>query len=535
MGIRVQFVRIRALVMQRLIKSLKKTQLGIYLGQDALSIVEFSGKEIRKYCRQSLSSFGANLTEISDDEIKFAAVIQKAIRENDFGSRDVHIALPAFDVLVRFFSIPIVPKKDIDSTVNFEARKYIPFRIEELIFKFISQRKDLKSLDIIFAAIKKKIIDRYIKVFNQVGFNILSLEPSSLSLLRLAYLRTGLNRDRKKGVLIVDIDSNLSNGDIIILDSGTPCFIRDISLISSTSIAGSEDTQAGISKLVNEIRISIDYFRHRQNRRGNDILSIYLFSDSNQVASWADTITQELGIKCASFEAGQILNIEAAHCDLLKAAGASLRPALKFPIDLNLLKKVPEIKKAKPQFADIAKAFIIKTAFKTYAITAAVLVAMVFLIWFLGNLKVKNLEKQLSNYAMPKGQSIFFTKDISREENDFKKIKESLIEELGQINSMISQKVYLTEKIERLSMLLSEGVWLERVNFRGDLSGMEMNLQGIAYLESPEEEVNAINQLLSNLRSDAKFKDGFKDITLSSINQSKLDEFIVRQFQIQCR
>ncbi|MEW6008087.1 MAG: pilus assembly protein PilM [Candidatus Omnitrophota bacterium] len=521
--------------MQRLIKSLKKTQLGIYLGQDALSIVEFAGKEIRRHCRQSLSSFGASLDEISEDDIKFAAVIQKAIRENDFSSRDAHIALPAFDVLVRFFNIPVVSKKDMDSTVNFEARKYIPFRIEELIFKFISQRKDAKSLEIIFAAIKKKIIDKYIKVFNQVGFNILSLEPSSLSFLRLAYIKTKLNREGKRGALIVDIDSNLSNGDIIILDSGLPCFIRDISLTSSMPIGGSEETQAVLSKLVNEIRISIDYFRHRQNRRENNILNIYLFSDSNQVISWAEMITQELGIKCASFEAGKLLNIEGAHCDLLKAAGASLRQIVRFPIDLNLLRKEPQIKKAQPQFEAISKTFISKTTFKKYAISVAVLTSMVFLIWFWGNIKVKRVEKQVSDLVTLKGKSIFALKGANLELNDLQKIKESLKGELSQIKSTISQKVYLTEKIERLSKLLPEGVWLERLNFRKDLNSLEINLEGFAYLEMSQDELPAINQLLNNLRSDTLFKEGFKEIVLSSVSQSSVDDFVVRQFQIQCR
>ncbi|MBU2541120.1 MAG: pilus assembly protein PilM [Candidatus Omnitrophica bacterium] len=516
-------------------RGFNKTQLGINLSADAITLVESSARKIVKYCRQELSEFSVNLMELSEDEIKFSAILQKILRENEFTGRDVYVGLPAHDIIVRSFQIPLVSKREIDSTINYEARKYLPFRIEELIFDFLTRRnKRSKGFNVIFAAIKKKAVERYVKVLNQVGFNIVSLEPASLSFLRAAFVKTRINL--KKIVLIINIDSRLSEGDILILDSNMPCFIRDLKLSTAGEAPEQDNLESKLNKLINEIRISIDYFRHQQLALQDNISEILLFTDVSETNSWAQAIAQELGISTTAFLAAETLGIDSAHCDLLKAAGASFRGLCNFPVELNLLKKKEEkLIRKESQFAQISKLFVFKPLFKKCLISGGIFIALIIAIYVLGNFKIKKLEKQLNLTRAPKEQLAFLPKAIDFSQKELVAIKKLVQDQLDQVEATIASRVYLTEKIERLQALLPDGVWLEGLDFRKDRGSLEMVLEGVAYLPSGENALVVIDQFLSKLRNDTKFNKGFKDIVLSSVRQSARDDFVIRLFQIKCR
>jgi Tfp pilus assembly PilM family ATPase len=513
---------------------LKKAQLGIHFGQNAISVVESSGALVRKSCRQDLSFFSAKFNEIAEDEIKFAAVLQKILRENEFSTRDVSIALPEHDCLVRFFEIPPVSKKELASTINFEARKYIPFRIEELVYDTISWRsRSSRNLDIFFVAIKTKTIDHYIKVLNQVGFNIISLEPASLSFLRAAFAKGRLSVQRSS--LIVDIDAKLSEGDIIILDAGVPCFIRDITLSPVAELEQARAAEETLAKLINEIRISIDYFRHRHTSLKNDIAEIFIFSEGEQLNAWAQLISQELGIRCSAVSPATILKFETADCDSLKAAGASLRGALRFPVDVTLFKKETKVIKAQSATISLAKSLFIKPAFKKYVGALVVSIIIIIFTSVVGNARVKVLQKRLNVISTVKQQIIFLPKSINFTEAELSEMQGALNKQLKEIEATIKERVYATSKIGRIPALLVDGIWLDAVSLRKNSKGIEMTLDGVVYLPESENAIREINIFLNKLRSDGTFREGLSDIVLVSARQAIMNEFEVRSFQIQCK
>jgi Tfp pilus assembly PilM family ATPase/Tfp pilus assembly protein PilN len=515
-----------------MVKGFRITQLGINLGPAAITIAELSGKEVIRQCRQELSSFGANLEEIAGDEIKFAAVIQKMLRECEFSGRDVFIALPANDVVVRFFQIPLVLNKEISSTVSFEARKYIPFRIEELVYDFVSRKKP-KNLDIIFAATKKKSVDRYLKVLNQVGLNILSIEPASLSFLRLVLAKVKINL--RQAVLIVNLDSSFLEGDIIILDGGIPCFTRDVRLFSSVETAEQKNPELILTKLINEIRISIDYFRHRQLSIRSDISSVYIFSESSDLGSWLEAMSQELSIKCFGYSPVDILGIDNAHCDLLKASGAALRGTCRFFADLALFKREKKVREKEAVVSQVVKSIFAKPSFKKFSISILIVIFLIIVSSLAAKTRVSLVEKESQLIIASNSQKspIIAAKDLSV--NEIKRLEESLTGEIKQIESTVEDRFYLTEKIKKLPLLLPDGVWLESLNFRKESSGLGLTLDGLAYSSGNENALTMINKFVSNLKEDSEFNKSFKEIILASVKQSKIDEFLVRVFQVICR
>lgn len=513
-------------------KAFKRGQLGINLGLEGISIVQSDGKNIVKHCRQDFASFGSNLIEIAEDEIKFAAVLQKILRECELDCRDAIVSMPAGDVIIRFFQIPIVQKKEISSTVNFEARKYIPFRIEELAFDFSVKRKG-NSFDIIFSAVKKKVLERYLKALNQVGFNVLYFEPASLSFLRAVLAKSRL--DRRQTVMILNINNTLTEGDIVILEAGIPCFIRDIKFSASTEGLEINDPAVALNKLVNEIRISIDYFRHRQPSLKNNISAIFLYSENKQLGPWAESINSELGIKCSFFCISDVLGFEASSIDMFKATGASLRGSLTFPVEVNLLKKEEIAKKEVLEFTAIAKSFVSKSIVKKIAITSSIVLLLIIATGFISGQRTKVLAREMNRLNTAKQKLTFLPKAIDLKETELSQIDILLSDELKDIEKMIEDRIYLTEKIERLAALLPDGVWLNSLTFKKDASSAELEISANVYLPGLSDPLKAINEFLNKLRSDSRFSLGFSSIALESVRQSNIDDFAVREFQIRCR
>ncbi len=515
-----------------MVKPFKKGQLGVNLGLEAISIVQSDGKNIVKHCRQDFASFGSNLIEIAEDEIKFAAVLQKILRECEFDCRDASVALPASDVIVRFFQIPLVQKKEISSTVNFEARKYIPFRIEELAFDFSIKRKG-KNFDVIFSAVKKKILDRYLKALNQVGFNVVAFEPASLSFLRAVLAKSRL--DRRQTSMILNINNTLTEGDIVILEAGDPCFIRDIKL--STLAEGLEvnDPAVALNKLINEIRISTDYFRHRQPSSKNNIAAIIIYSENKQLSPWAESISSELGIKCSFFCISDLLGFEASSIDMFKATGASLRGSLAFPIEVNLLKKEEAIKKEISDLAAFTKVFVSKSIFKKLVLTSLAVILIIATTGFISGQRIRVLERDLNRLNVAKQKLTFLPKTIDLSEKELGQVDTLLSDELESIEKKIEGRIYLTEKVERLAALLPDGVWLNSLTFRKDVSSGELEINANVYLPGSSDPLKAINGFLNNLRSDSRFSSGFSSIALESVRQANIDDFSLREFQIRCR
>jgi len=116
-----------------------KKQLAVYFSEDALSLTELERAKIINYYHvpydlftKEDSKLSSNLTE----EIKLTAVLQKALRDNKIEAVDCFTSIATKDIILRSFLIPYLNSIEVVGAVEFEVRKYIPFKIDELIYDF---------------------------------------------------------------------------------------------------------------------------------------------------------------------------------------------------------------------------------------------------------------------------------------------------------------------------------------------------------------------------------------------------------------
>lgn len=220
-------------------------------------------------------------------------------------SKKVIAALPSFSVFSSIINLPAMNKKDLGPAIKWEAKKFIPLPIEDMIldWKIIPEAKELKpdktkpeiksasdldnnqadgqsgkeslkqlgdtsrgflanildgkgkltsggknkNIKILLTAAPKSLVQRYLQIFKAADLELISLETESFALER------SLMRNDPSPAMIIDIGSISSNVNVI--DHGIPILTRSIDL------GGVTITKALVSNL------NVDITRAEQFKR----------------------------------------------------------------------------------------------------------------------------------------------------------------------------------------------------------------------------------------------------------------------------
>jgi len=220
--------------------------VGISVGKENIGIVIMEKKRITfsKIYTLQKEDLGAKIGEI---------LAQLDIEKGSY----VYLTLPEKDVILRSFVLPWMSKREIESGISFEIEKYIPFKIEELIWdysyrRFIKEKKILVS----FLAIKKKQFEEIEGIISSQDLKLFLVEPRFFSLFRL--IKNRKEYLKYKGLAIFDLTS---------LDCSFTFFFEVFALFNrSFSLKGlaskldlsSEEIRTKVSE---EIRFSLQYLR----------------------------------------------------------------------------------------------------------------------------------------------------------------------------------------------------------------------------------------------------------------------------------
>ena len=150
----------------------KQDLSGIAFSSKGVVIVQQGGGKAKNYLSLPYPSFGDESSGIlSDDifeifkdkEIELLAFMQKAIRDSRLDTRDVVVALPPKDLIIRFFEMPNIPRSEVLAGINFEMKKYIPFKIEELAYDFQYRVKQKANIiEVILCGIRQAPLEKYV-------------------------------------------------------------------------------------------------------------------------------------------------------------------------------------------------------------------------------------------------------------------------------------------------------------------------------------------------------------------------------------
>ncbi|MFC1703626.1 pilus assembly protein PilM [Candidatus Omnitrophota bacterium] len=496
--------------------------LGINFGVNAFDIVEMEKNNIiRNFHVDYEDKEQQSIIEVTD-EIKLTALLQKTLNTKKIETKEVVAALPSEEVLLRSFLIPPVTKNELQGAVEFEARKFIPFRLEELYFDFVTQKfKDpkLKRLKTSFAGMKKETLEKFQYILEQSNLKILSLEPASFSLLRLFLYKKIIKREET--ISIIEISQE--RGSICIIEKGCPQLIRDFKFRHMARQLDTDDVDNLIARLKNEIHVSFDYYNRQFSR---DAITKIFFFASDKFESAVENVKKELDIPVVPIS--EYLELKSDFdFGAYKAYAAALRQTFRSQADINLLRK-RDVLEEKPRIAvselPIDVAMLVRTS-----IVAVLFVAFIFTA---GSMRVAPLKSRLAKIEKQRLQ--LDPKFSSATIPQLDKLKIQYENEMQTLTEL-KQDRYVTPLVNALPRLIPQGVWVENFDFSEKKGQFSLRISGNAYSKEKSEEIRMVNAFVSNLQNNAMFAKKFNQIKLGSVSQGRVETWTVSRFLINCK
>jgi hypothetical protein len=512
------------------------SSLGVYFGPKVISIVESSGKKLLTNAQlfQSTVSTG-ELGEKVPTELKtieIVALFKDEMRRNKITAKEATLCLSGKDLIIRNFDIPVLPREEIQGAINSEAKKYIPFKVEELFtdFQLEFDKINRKNL-VLFMGIKKETLERYLSIANELNIKISSVEYSSFSLIRALGL-AGVGSKGIVGMVCADLKEE-DEVNFLVLEDGFPVFSRDISLASGPGDfdkSSEGELGASLEKLKTEIRVSLDYYHRRFPAK--NIQKLFIISNPEH-RSELESSAMESGLSVQFVELAKYVGKPVLFSSsFTKGYTASLSKAIKSNIKLNILAARSRIKAGKVAGPKLNIASLGK-GLKINPLMVVLGIAICVGIFFFGQSQTKPLKEELaqvigSQVKIPSVNPEASYQDLLVTESNYKA-------KLISLDSAVKSQLYLTRPLDIIPRVLPEGLWLTDFSFKKDKSYGELFLKGLGGLGDSDKELEAVNKFVASLKENSTFTNYFKVINVESIDRSQVGGVSMTTFAISCK
>ena len=499
-----------------------QTHIGLYWGKNTISLAE-AGKG-GAFLRSAAAPLDEGREPDIPEGILFTNALQKAFTKEPFSQRNIILSLPTKDLIFRSFVIPWMAPDEVKGVVEFEVTKYVPIKVEELVYTFhtIPFEKDkLKSLRVIFVAIRKKALEKYTEVLQHSDIKVASIEPGAVSIFRLLKQQKVIPRDHASAVVLIESNSI----HIIMIDNDVVQFVRESPFTSDV-----KQQDQFVSRLFTDLRVSINFFT-RQNSIAKVKRIILITEDPFPDVSKA--IADDFKIPVIDIQAASLLKgADIPSLGLLAALGAALKPKNLTTKDFNLGQEPSDI------IVTGASLHFNFGKYKSLLVSSALSALVIFAVIQSSNTMA---EKQYSRLESLKTELGPYK---SMEKTDIEKMSKDLSQKLDNYKG-VRTKSDLKFYLYKIPELMPYGMWLKSIKIRYSTNKTStpespnaesrkiIELQGYVYQDNINDQFKLINQFYSAIKEQAGFKDLFKNIELKT-RQEEFQNFPVSFFVITC-
>jgi Tfp pilus assembly PilM family ATPase len=507
------------------------SSLGIYFGLKDICLVETRGRKILNSIRlphPSLAS--AELEEKVPADVKLIALLKDALRTYRIKANEATFCISGQDMVIRTFEIPLLPANELRGAINFEAKKYIPFKIEDLDYDFqVSFNRKNKTSLVLFVGIKKEILENYLSISKQLNLKVDALEYSAFSLLRFLKL-AGFSDTGVVASFCFDLNSE-DETNFMVFENGFPLFSRDIVLaegLQGFEQTAEDDFAQKLDKLKNEIRVSLDYYSRKFMDK--DIKNIFVVSDAKSRKE-LDHFFKETTIPVKFVDTQKVLGRNVSYSSVLaKSFAAAQFKSSPLEIKINLVgAKLKAARVAAAGFRPFALLEDFKLDLKLIFLGIVVCAA----VFGYGITRLQPLRQELAGIRSQRLKVSTVTANESYEMLSALNSKYS--KRIASLDNLIKNHMYATYPLDVIPRALPNGVWLSNFSLKYNQDGaLELALDGQVYLEDSDKEFESVNSFLTNLKNDPVFSRYFRKMTISSIDRKQVGNASVAVFNIVC-
>ncbi|NQT95896.1 MAG: pilus assembly protein PilM [Candidatus Omnitrophica bacterium] len=513
-----------------------KSSVGIYISPKYIDIVELSGSmhtpHLLNFIRQDIPPAAMQEIPVSSQEEQsqeaeenqdkrdqgtLSLMVKEGFSQLKTQAQGVYTVLSLSDAMIRYFDMPFLPKSEQEQAVKFESKKYIPFKLEDIVsdFKTLSASREKKSMNVFFIAATKQRLQSHVTLFKNAGSDTLGIDIIPFSLMRMLILSKKVQP--KESVAVLYLDNDKESASIHMMEMGMPFLSRDLKI-------SNDDKEAFFEKLASEIRVSIDYYRRQ---RPHAEVSKIVVCGEHIFAGLDAYIADELKIITETLTQFESLRAgEKADPSAVIAIGTALGGLGKSNYSVNLSPSAAATKRKRT-----ASMLVIE------AIAALAIITAVFLF---NSLRVAGVYNELKvieeeGISLPEETAGIDAQLLTE-------LKEKRLEYIASLQVIVDDRIPWAQKLSQIAGALSEGVWIKKlllleqlIQRKEELSSAwarTISLEGSSFLAQADRETDAINKFFKALKDDKGFMKDFDDIELGSVGKDKISDNWVTSFKI---
>lgn len=303
-------------------------QVGIDIGSYAIKIVElFREKE-----KVKIKNLAYKKLEDASTRNSLIMALKECAAKAGILNRQVNIAVSGPSVIVRFVELPHMTAEELKNAVPFEAEKYIPFNIEEVILGhqvLVPRISNENKMLVLLVAAKKAFINSTINIASEAGLSIGIIDVASLAKVNAFSMSFG-----KKGEIAALVDVGAKSTDINILEDGILYFSRSIQLggsditkalsdAMSIDLKKAEEIKMNpnerdpeadeiirniLQNIIDEVRLSFSYY---ENQSGKSVEKVFVTGGTSKIKEFKNLLQENIGIEISQWDPTAGVEIDA--------------------------------------------------------------------------------------------------------------------------------------------------------------------------------------------------------------------------------
>ncbi len=275
----------------------RKSLLGIDLGSDSIKAVELTKQG------EGLVVTGYGQVEVPQGADP-ADALSDLLQACSFQGRRAATSISGRSVIVRFLPMVEVPDANLRSAVRFEADKYIPFELDEVITdcsRLEWAGENPGEMKVLLVASKKDMVENRVELLRRVGLEPALIDVDPFAVGNAFELVARANNDPSLGSRVSAlIDVGAAKTTVTVVKGHEPRFTREVYL-GGADLTGAVSKRLGVEggeaehlkrspgersdevvgaiaqtveEIANEVLLSLDYFEDRQD--GERVEDIFL-------------------------------------------------------------------------------------------------------------------------------------------------------------------------------------------------------------------------------------------------------------------
>ncbi len=490
----------------------KEKKVGLYLGVNSVGAAKVQGKDITSLGRFEFSSLEEAKGRPMNEDIRWEALINKTLREVGSDVKDIYISLADRDFIFRPLEMPSMKKKEIESSLVYEIEKYIPFKMEELVwdYDYVNFSRERK-ISLSFIGIKEDNFQRIKAILSRLELKAVIIEPSCISLARIIKSLKQFSQFRDFALL-----------DFTQLEAYLTFFQQNLPVFNRYLVVPKKENILDLDNFIEAVNFSFQYFK--REFKNYKLEKFIIVGDSN-IENLISPLEEGLQIDVVPVSPYDLTNRNNARVENVKALGVVCPERSSYKFRPNLRKTDERPLPSVESLTSISlKAGLLST------LVGVGLAGSIFLSLILGNEiseKRSILKKKEESISALAALGAFSWPErvmmMNAEEEKINSLKE-----------VLSSFTRFSSFFKRLATeeMLPHRLWLVDLSIRRQREKYSGTLMGYVFRDNDYEERLGVDEFISNLGKDEIIESVFSKVELESSNREEVEGFKVTRFAI---